>query len=221
MNQEKNSFPPKTFPERRQPRRLGLTLTLDGSSGHGIHSTGANWPLSAATTPSGPALVKPRTPTSLSAANTPASPSTHLDILQLMTIQSHTPTGTPTNESCPSLASGASSSASLVASGGAGASGKTNELKAVLPEELAKRMRRPKPFLLLDCRPEFMYKMNHIYGGESLIDWLIFKRFFSMRGLLHGAWANNSYYFLGSNSCLEKYSMNPWNDLCRIFRVLI
>ncbi|OQV12217.1 putative Dual specificity protein phosphatase 10 [Hypsibius exemplaris] len=150
------------FSERRQPRKPGtLTLKLDGSLG------GSNWPLSAACTPTClPGLGKPRTPTSHSAANTPASPSTHLDILQSLTLQGQTPTGTPTNESYPSLASGASSVASLAL--GSSAAGRAGELKAVLPEELAKRMRRPKPFLLLDCRPEFMYKMNHIYGAVNV-----------------------------------------------------
>lgn len=149
------------FHERRL--RMGLKLTLDTPGNPPWSHSAASTPTLATT----PFCLKGRTPTSLSAANTPASPSTHLDILQSLTLQGHTPVGTPTTESNPSLIS-ASSTCSIVPSGVTSPVKSPNGPKAILPEELAKRMRRTKPFLLLDCRPEFMYRMNHIFGAVNV-----------------------------------------------------
>ncbi|XP_055335153.1 dual specificity protein phosphatase 10-like [Paramacrobiotus metropolitanus] len=144
------------FHERRL--RMGLKLSLD---------TPGNppWSHSAASTPtlvSTPSFcIKTRTP-SLSAANTPASPSTHLEILQSLTLQGPV-AGTPTNESTPSLLGSANS---VVASPSRVPTGP----KALLPEELAKRiqMQTKKPYLIIDCRPEFKYRMNHICGAVNV-----------------------------------------------------
>ncbi|GAU97894.1 hypothetical protein RvY_09117 [Ramazzottius varieornatus] len=161
--------------------RMGLKLTLEDSTSS-ASSAKANqqpWSISAASTPCGPSFSKARTPTSFSAVNTPASPSTHLDILQCLTLQGRTPTGTPTNEALPAFPSGFPCGFPGSPAGASGSFGLNSPLetssnklpmgpKAVLPEELAKRMRRPKPFLLLDCRPEFMFRMNHIYGAVNV-----------------------------------------------------
>lgn len=156
-------YPAVMFHERRL--RMGLKLTLE---------TPGNppWSHSAATTPtlaSTPSFsMKGKLPTSLSATTTPASPSTHLEILQSLTLQGHTPVGTPTTESTTSLVSG-SSNCSIVNTLSLTSPNKLPQgPKAVLPEELAKRMRRPKPFLLLDCRPESMFRMNHIFGAVNV-----------------------------------------------------
>lgn len=41
-------------------------------------------------------------------------------------------------------------------------------LHVILPNDLAQRMTKPKPFLLLDCRPFLAYNNNHIYGALNL-----------------------------------------------------